>query len=324
MNLKINCLNYKMSNSDSDEDNYFRESLQEGLWKQVTLKNIDFDIVVEKGGNFERVIIKLSSFNQNIKNKEFDYEYFYENGFLELENNTAILSMEQKGKWLGIISATLYDKTTEYLLVDLEKTISDEIRTCKYLGSTRGGWVKTLPITNVLVDFEKEIVYKNKKTKSFDDCLDPEVDERELNEERVLYFNKNRNKNNLLRYLLNNFANKVSWKGNSKRKLERFLSTDLDFLEVKCVGNVSGKDLTYRYDNSLFKSIEDIAVKLNYLVPITLFGTVNRIVEIDLTWTINYKDDELKVVISQKMKIDDYVDNRFNVDPNIPALITIE
>jgi hypothetical protein len=157
----------------SDEDNFFRESLQEGLWKQVTLKNINFDIIVEKNDDFECVIIKLSKPNKNnYKSINFD---FYENGFIDLESNNAILLLEQKGKWLGIISATIYDKTTEYLLVDLEKTIDidNEIISYKYLGSTRGGWINNFPITDFLVDFEKEIVvYNNGKTKSFEDCLD--------------------------------------------------------------------------------------------------------------------------------------------------------
>lgn len=316
-----------------------------GIWKVISIHGVDYEIYVTQSEHFQTVSLR----QQSELNRE-----------LEMEENNAILSLEHKGKWLGISSATFYDKCTEYTLVDLEKVINGngQADDSVYSGGVRGGWIPRHPSTPFSIDFDKEMIKYNDidefgeedgRVKSFTDCFDESVDKKEAHEKLVNMFNKNRTKMNLLSLWLTKWKNSIYWKNNGLNKLKSLLSTDVITLDIKCKGNFSGLDLTSRYETSLFREIkwdtDDDSNQfyrcrlpihddpLNELIPRVFFsGFIESIVEIDLTWDIYWnnemKEDNLRIVIQQNMEEMSPQpikgETRYKVGKKLPAEIVVE
>ena len=178
---------------------YFKPSVPLGKWGSVTVEGKDFYVIVEKDEDrFESVHLKEVNGEKT----------------LLIEENNAILDIQTAGKWMGVLSATLYDKHTDYALINLEKLVSEQDDSHVYLGGLRGGWRINLPSIDFTVDFETETVTYydgTERIKSFDDCFDPEVDKREAQAALLKCFLENRDKETLLQNFLNDWHNFITW-----------------------------------------------------------------------------------------------------------------
>jgi hypothetical protein len=125
----------------------------------------------------------------------------------------AILGLESNGgKWLGILSATAYDRHTIYLLVNLERVLDDADDNVVFLGGVRGGWRRTFPSVDFIINFcDETVIYEDGRRKSFDDCFDKSVDEREAREKLTRSFNENRTTETLLNLFLGKWRGEVVW-----------------------------------------------------------------------------------------------------------------
>jgi|SRR6478672_2318218 len=137
---------------------YFKESLPNGLWNTININDTTFEIIVEGDGDFQKVIIRES----------------LPNGIFldELESNNAILEMWLHKKWLGVCSATIYEKCTEYFIYDLEKLILYPDLDCSmHIAYVKHGWVKDKDsLDGIKLDIEKgTITLKDQKEMSFDE-----------------------------------------------------------------------------------------------------------------------------------------------------------
>jgi hypothetical protein len=88
--------------------------------------------------------------------------------------NSDLLSWEVHGKWLGLGGVTIYSKTTEFELHDLDMTIEQartkvwDVSSAVYLGANPGGWQKQFDSYDFQVDFTNEVViYDDGKQKTF-------------------------------------------------------------------------------------------------------------------------------------------------------------
>lgn len=93
-------------------------------------------------------------------NKTYDGEMVYDN---------AILNLELHGKWLGVLSATLYDKCTSYHLINLERLISGISEFDVYVGGERHGWFKDVEPLDFKIDFPSETITRGDDIMTFDD-----------------------------------------------------------------------------------------------------------------------------------------------------------
>ncbi len=132
--------------------------MSEGAWKTVDVLNEKVDIVIQNVDDEQHLILRTGT--KTIK----------------LLEEIAILRLDQKKNWLGILYASVADRNAIYTLVDLEKSLTmspdSPYRTDeRYISDMPGGWRKTSPSTDFDIDFDKEIVtyHEDGRQKSFAD-----------------------------------------------------------------------------------------------------------------------------------------------------------
>ena len=298
----------------------FKVSLPPGVWKTLSVNGATYDIVIcheEEPGDFEKVVLRKSG---------TEHEHL-------LEENNAILGMDNVGgKWLGILSATAYDRHTSYILMDLErvtkgtKDVPDEVIGI-YLGGVHGGWRTAFPSVDFAIDFDTEIVsYDDGRIKTFSDCFDKTVDEREAREKLTKCFNESRTSENMLSLFLGKWHDVVVWQPGAEEVLRDMLREDVTSLAVSCWGNQTGHDLSefHGYRECLFRPIawemDETKVladgfqrpgkdePMNYVIPRVFWdGFVSGIVEIYLTFKIRYergpRSGYVEISITQEMEL---------------------
>jgi hypothetical protein len=134
-----------------------------------------------------------------------------------------------------------------------------------------------------------------------------------------------KNTNNILHRIQNGLdSNNVSYNDDALQKFTSILNDDDKMLiECSCFGNTSQQELPYHV-YSIMKDIDYNDETLNYIMPKTLFNghttNLHNICAINLTFTLKKGDIILKMTVTQTMK--EIGENNYEVDPNLPCIVT--
>lgn len=138
-----------------------RKPLHNGIWDEFQIDGQLYIIKVCQDGRFQGVTV-IDSEGISIGP--------------DLENQNVIFYLNRKGRWLSVISGTIYDKATIYWLIDLQKYVGNpQKRNWKaHITEVTHGWFADKdPFNGITLDFDAEKIYfpENNKRISFTDYM---------------------------------------------------------------------------------------------------------------------------------------------------------
>ena len=135
-----------------------RPALQSGKWRSFTVNDKTYELHIAENWTFMNLYVTDSD-GKKIKDDD-------------VVHDNVILQIEIHGKWCGVLSATLYDKSTSYHLIDLEKLVTGNEEFDVFVGGVQYGWFKNVYPIDFEIDFKTETLIKNGKTISFSEEFD--------------------------------------------------------------------------------------------------------------------------------------------------------
>ena len=199
------------------------------------------------------------------------------------------------------------------------------------------------------IDSDKEFVFKldsnniitfcNKNHKlykeySLDDFYENHETIIKINKDIELSENIINNKNNLFHKLCNENYSHVNFTEDARQVLIDILSKELsyeddDIIKATCVGNKTGKDLSYHVRRFASNVTFDDKT-LNYLIPKVLFHGFTKfrdLQEITMTLTLQRNKNVIKIAINQEMSLitESIEKNKmYEVDQTKPCYIVVQ